>query len=57
MTGPEKREYRKQFAALQMGSKSAQRQAETAGWAKIPPELANTVATYAERLLEQAVIV
>jgi len=53
MTPEQKKAYRKQFAALQMGSKSSDRQAETAKWATIPPELANCVADYAERLLEQ----
>jgi hypothetical protein len=53
MSAAQRKEYRKQFAALQMGSKSNERKAETAGWATIPPLLANAVADYAERLLEQ----
>jgi hypothetical protein len=52
MTTEEKKAYRKQFPALQMGGKSAERKAKTAAWATIPPELANCVADYAERLLE-----
>jgi hypothetical protein len=35
------------------GHGSAKRNRQTAGWATIPPELANCVADYAERLLEQ----
>ena len=34
------------------GHGSKQRDSQTAGFATIPPELANTVAAYAERLLE-----
>jgi hypothetical protein len=52
MSREQRKAYRKQFAALQMGSKSAERQNETASWATIPPELSSCVADYAERLLE-----
>jgi hypothetical protein len=52
MSPEQRKAYRKQFAALQMGSKSAERQNETASWATIPPELSSCVADYAERLLE-----
>lgn len=52
MTKDERREYRKQFPWNQAWSTSAQRGRDTAKAATIPPELANTVADYAERLLE-----
>lgn len=52
LTPAERKEYRKQFSALQMGSKSAARKKETAAWATIPPELANTVADYVERIID-----
>lgn len=39
------------------GHGSSKRNSQTAGFATIPPELANCVATYAERLLEQAVTI
>ena len=56
MTPAQKKDYRKQFAALQMGGKSPERQKETAAWATIPPMLANAGAAYAERLLEQTLM-
>jgi hypothetical protein len=52
MSREEKRAYRKQFAALQVGGHSAERAQFTSGWATIPPELANCVADYAERITE-----
>jgi hypothetical protein len=55
--GPEElRVYRKQFEALQVASRSKARKEMTAKWATIPPELANCVADYAERILEQRVL-
>jgi hypothetical protein len=51
MTREEKREYRKQFPWNQAWSTSKRRQRDTAKAATIPPELSNTVADYAERLL------
>lgn len=52
MTKEEKRVYRSQFAWNQAWSSSEQRKRDTAKVATIPPELANCVADYAERLLE-----
>ena len=51
----EVRAWRKQYDALQASGRGKRRQAMTASWATIPPELANCVAAYAERLLEQGV--
>ena len=45
--------YRKQFDMMWSSSKSKERAANTAKVATIPPELANCVADYAERILEQ----
>lgn len=56
MTIEEKREYRKQFSWNQAWSSSKRRQRDTAKAATIPPELANTVCDYAERLLESRVL-
>lgn len=47
LSGQELKDYRKQFEALQVGSKSKARKDMTAKWATIPPELANCVANYA----------
>jgi hypothetical protein len=47
--------YRKQFDMMWSGSKSEARKQATAKAATIPPELANCVADYAERLLEQGI--
>ncbi len=52
MNREEKRTYRAQFKWNQAWSSSPQRGRDTAKAATIPPELANTVANYAERLLE-----
>lgn len=52
MTVEEKREYRKQFQWNQAWNTSKRRQRDTAKAATIPPELANCVADYAERLIE-----
>ena len=52
MTAEEKRTYRAQFVWNQAWSSSKRRQRDTAKAAEIPPELANCVADYAERLLE-----
>ena len=52
MSKEEKRAYRKQFIWNQAWSRSKQRKRDTAKAATIPPELANCVAEYAERLLE-----
>lgn len=52
MKPEEKYAYRKQFACLQVGGKSAARAKYTASWATIPPELSTAVADYAERLIE-----
>lgn len=54
LTGAERRELRKKYAFLEGSSKSEQRKGVTAQAATIPPELANTVADYAERILAQA---
>jgi hypothetical protein len=51
-TQEQKRLYRKQFDAMQCSGKGEKRKAYTASWATIPPELANCVADYAERLSE-----
>lgn len=51
MTREEKRLCRLQDTMLRSGSKSKVRRAHTAAAATIPPELANCVADYAERLL------
>jgi hypothetical protein len=53
MTAEQKKEYRKLHAWTQAGSKSKARREMTAVAATIPPELANCVCDYAERLLEQ----
>lgn len=53
MTKEEKRAYRAQFVWNQAWSSSNQRKRDTARAATIPPELANTVAAYAERILEK----
>lgn len=51
--GPEERRaLRKQYPFLSTSSRSPQRKALTAQAATIPPELANSVAEYAERILE-----
>jgi hypothetical protein len=55
MSLEEKREYRKQFIWNQAWRSSKRRMRDTAAAATIPPELANCVADYAERLLEQQV--
>lgn len=52
MSAEKKKAYRKQFPSMQMGSRSKERQAETAGWATIQPLLSAAVCDYAERLLE-----
>jgi hypothetical protein len=49
----ERRELRRQYAFLQGSSRGEQRRGVTAAAATIPPELANCVADYAERLIEQ----
>ena len=54
MTSEQKKEYRKLHAWSQAGSKSKARREMTAIAATIPLELANAVADYAERILEQA---
>lgn len=51
----EVRAWRKQYDALQASSRGSERHNMTAKWATIPPELANAVASYAERLLEMKV--
>jgi hypothetical protein len=56
MTREEKREYRKNFPWASSSSGSALRKSQTAAAATIPPELANCVADYAERLLEQRAV-
>jgi hypothetical protein len=43
MTAEERRSWRKQFPALQCSGTGAKRKAMTAGWATIPPELANCI--------------
>lgn len=48
------REYRREHDVLWQSSKSAARKEYTAKFASIPPELANCVCDYAERLLESA---
>lgn len=53
MTKEEKRAYRAQFIWNQAWSSSKQRKRDTAKAATIPPELANAVYDYAERILEQ----
>lgn len=53
MTNEEKRAYRAQFIWNQAWSSSRQRKGDTAKAATIPPELANAVCDYAERILEQ----
>jgi hypothetical protein len=53
MTKEERRVYRAQFTWNQAWSTSAQRGRITATAATIPPELANCIADYAERILEQ----
>lgn len=53
MSKEERRQYRAQFLWNQAWSTSAQRGRDTAKAATIPPELANCVADYAERFLEQ----
>lgn len=53
-TKEQKREMRKSDPMLWASSKSPERKAATAKAATIPPELANCVADYAERLLEQS---
>jgi hypothetical protein len=50
MNSIEKREYRKQFSALQSSGTSEKRKRQTAKWATIAPELAACVAEYAERI-------
>jgi hypothetical protein len=50
LSGQELKDYRKQYEALQVGSKSKARQEMTAKWATIPLELAYCVADYAERI-------
>jgi len=53
MTKEQKRAYRAQFVWNQAWSSSKERKRDTAKAAEIPPELANCVADYAERLIEQ----
>jgi len=53
MTQEEKRAYRLKIPLLQTAGLGKLRDQETAKFATIPPELANCVADYAERLLEQ----
>jgi hypothetical protein len=48
----EVRAWRKQYDILQTSSHGKERRALTAKWATIPPELANCVCQFAERLLE-----
>jgi hypothetical protein len=50
----QRRELRKKYRFLQGSSRGEQRKGVTADAATIPPELANCVADYAERLLELA---
>lgn len=53
LTRERKREMRKLDPMLWAGSRSPERKAATAKAAEIPPELANCVADYAERLIER----
>ena len=53
LTTEERRERRKQYGFLKTQPSSEERKNLTSGAATIPPELANCVCEYAERILEQ----
>lgn len=56
LKGQELKDYRKNYEALQVGSKSKARAEMTAKWATIPQELTSCVADYAERITQSRAV-